>query len=136
MTTLEDIGQRLGEQALKQQVQKAEIESVLATENDSGRSMLRVSYEKVTGDVVDDALPVPQGHYDFRQSDLVTLIEFTKSSPNEPEELIGSRVPFKQEAVRYDTMRTVLSFERSASTEWTPQKLMDKAINKLEGENV
>ena len=136
MTTLEDIGQRLGEQALKQQVQKAEVESVRASEDDDGRSMLRVSYEKVTGDVVHDSLPVPQGHYDFRRSDLVTLIEFSKSSPNEPESVVGSRVPFKQEAVRYDTMRTVLSFERSAANEWTPQKLMDKAINKLEGEDV
>jgi hypothetical protein len=134
--TLDDAEQHLSERRLQAQNRQAEVASITPqcgerTPGDASIEGVTVVFQSVAGDEATDWLPLPD---DYRpaESDLVTLLEYTGTEPNDLRSLEGQRAPYDGR-VRYDVMRQVLASAAEAHDDWDREKRQRKAQGLLDG---
>lgn len=107
----------------------AEIDDYV-TLHDGERQYIRIEFIVSGEQMATDALPVPDTFDE--ESDLITLLHFTESSPGHLNDLLGKRVPYYDGRVRYDVMRKVLRMEEEAISDWDRERRIKKAEEEVD----
>lgn len=126
-----DVESELERLYLQSKMPLAEIDDYVTLHEAGGeRKYVQVDFIVSGEQMATDALPVPDTFDE--ESDLITLLHFTESSPGHLNDLLGKRVPYYDGRVRYDVMRKVLRMEEEAISDWDRERRIKKAEEEVD----